>query len=73
MVNVLNVANSIEDGIIPLKKFADYGLNDILSSLDELLVDSEVKAEEKSRENMHLTGTENTALRRQSGQFRRGF
>ena len=51
---------------------ADYGLNDILSSLDELLVDSGVKAEEKSRENMHLTGTENTALRRQSGQFRRG-
>ena len=37
---------------------ADYGLNDILSSLDELLVSSGVKAEEKSRENMHLTGTE---------------
>lgn len=44
-----------------------------LKALMELLVGSGVKAEEKSRENMHLTGTENTALRWQSGWFRGGF
>lgn len=42
-------------------------------ALMELLVGSGVKAEEKSRENMHLTGTENTALRWQSGWFRGEF